>query len=64
MGFCRVLDTTFRPVAFCYKTVNVPRCNRQVLCPDLDNEEEGMWMADELESCAFAKLGEMKVVSS
>lgn len=40
------------------------RCfNRQVLCPDLDNEEEGMWMADELESCAFAKLGEMKVVS-
>ncbi|CAM9258870.1 unnamed protein product, partial [Hapterophycus canaliculatus] len=36
----------------------------QVLCPDLDNEEEGMWMADELESCAFAKLGEMKVLKS
>lgn len=34
----------------------------QVLCPDLDSEEEGVWMADELETCAFAKLGEMKVV--
>lgn len=37
---------------------------RQVLCPDLDNEEESVWMADELEPCAFAKLGELKVVSS
>ncbi|CAM9344472.1 unnamed protein product, partial [Ectocarpus fasciculatus] len=36
----------------------------QVLCPDLDSEEEGVWMADELETCAFAKLGEMKVASS
>ncbi|CAM9177607.1 unnamed protein product [Laminaria digitata] len=36
----------------------------QVLCPDLDNEEENIWMADELESCAFARLGEMKVLKS
>lgn len=35
-----------------------------MLCPDLDNEEESVWMADELEPCAFARLGEMKVVSS
>lgn len=35
---------------------------QQVLCPDLDCGEEGVWMADELETCAFAKLGEMKVV--
>lgn len=35
---------------------------RQVLCPDLDSEEEGVWMVDELETCAFAKVGEMKVV--
>lgn len=37
--------------------------NLQVLCPDLDGGEEGVWMSDELESCAFANLGEMKVVS-
>ncbi|CAM9177834.1 unnamed protein product [Ectocarpus sp. 4 AP-2014] len=36
----------------------------QVLCPDLDSEDEGVWMADELETCAFAKLGEMKVLKS
>eukprot|EP00904_Undaria_pinnatifida_P011586 jgi/Undpi1/7558/HiC_scaffold_22.g10031.m1 len=36
----------------------------QVLCPDLDNEEESVWMADELEPCAFAKLGELKVLKS
>lgn len=36
----------------------------QVLCPDLDNEEEGVWMADELETCAFADLGELKVLKS
>lgn len=36
----------------------------QVLCPDLDNEEESVWMADELEPCAFARLGEMKVLKS
>eukprot|EP00752_Nemacystus_decipiens_P007844 g7008.t1 len=36
----------------------------QVLCPDLDSEEEGVWMVDELETCAFAKLGEMKVLKS
>lgn len=35
-----------------------------MLCPDLDNEEDNVWMADELEPCAFAKLGQMKVVSS
>eukprot|EP00903_Cladosiphon_okamuranus_P010911 g10307.t1 len=36
----------------------------QVLCPDLDSEEEGVWMVDELETCAFANLGEMKVLNS
>ncbi|CAM9437079.1 unnamed protein product [Pylaiella littoralis] len=36
----------------------------QVLCPDLDSDEEGVWMADELENCAFARLGEMKVLKS
>ena len=36
---------------------------KQVLCPDLDADEEGVWMSDELETCAFASLGDMRVVS-
>lgn len=34
----------------------------QVLCPDLEGGEERVWMADELESCAFARLGDMRLV--
>ncbi|CAM9541929.1 unnamed protein product, partial [Choristocarpus tenellus] len=42
------------------------RAELQVLCPDLDANNEGKdgttWMADELEPCAFAMLNEMKTV--
>lgn len=34
----------------------------QVLCPDLESQE-ALWMPDELETCAFASLGELKLVS-
>lgn len=34
-----------------------------MLCPDLEGGNEGAWVVDELETCAFAFLGEMKVVS-